>query len=74
MAGLGLIYPKEVLSTLMCKWMLLALEPSDSNLKTLLHFKLAKWMPSWHRRWIPTSIGPWLRVMCPHQALKYGGK
>jgi hypothetical protein len=41
MGGLGLVNPKEALSTLMCKWVLLALEPSDSNFKTLLHFKLA---------------------------------
>jgi hypothetical protein len=50
--GLGLIDLEKALSTLMCKWVLLALEPNDSNLKTLLHFKLVICMPSQHRRWI----------------------
>jgi hypothetical protein len=45
MDGLGLIDPKKALSTLMCKWVLLALEPNDSNLKTLLHFKLVNACP-----------------------------
>ncbi len=32
--GLGLIDPEDVLATLLCKWVRLALESCNSNLKT----------------------------------------
>jgi hypothetical protein len=44
--GLGLIDPKEAMYALLCKWVIKALKPGNSNLKLLLGFKLAMCKPS----------------------------
>ncbi len=42
---MGLIDPKNALTTLMCKWVLLMMELNDFSLKILLRYKLIKCRP-----------------------------
>ncbi len=49
--GLGLINLGEALFVLLCKWVLFALEPSDSKLKALSKFKSVCYKTSQNIRW-----------------------
>jgi hypothetical protein len=51
--GLGITNLKEALVTSLCKWVMYALEPRNSNLKTLFRYKLKYCLPSKHKRWAP---------------------
>ncbi len=44
--GLRLMDLEKAFLTLMCKLMLMVMEPCESNLKTLLRFKLVNYKPS----------------------------
>jgi hypothetical protein len=49
--GLGLINLGEALFALLYKWVLFALEPSDSNLKVLSRFKSVCYKTSQNIKW-----------------------
>ncbi len=48
LGGPGLIDLEGALVALFCKWVLVAMEPKDSNFKLFLHFKLECCKPSPH--------------------------
>jgi hypothetical protein len=49
--GLGLKDSKNILSSFLCKWVMLALKLGESNLKCIIRFKLCKCAPSKHEQW-----------------------
>ncbi len=53
---LGLIGPKEALSTILCKWVLKAMETNDSNFKSLFRLKLEQCVLFRHKKWTPNLI------------------
>jgi hypothetical protein len=48
---MGFIDPKETMDALLCKWVIKALKPGNSNLELLLNFKLTMCKPSKHMKW-----------------------
>jgi hypothetical protein len=46
--GLGLIDLEKAMDALLCKWVIKALKPGNSNFKLLLGFKFAMCKPSWN--------------------------
>ena len=49
--GLGLVDPEAAKTSLMCKWIVKAMEPSESNLQTMLRYRLARFNPLMGRSW-----------------------
>ena len=43
--GLGLVDPEVAKINLMCKWIVKAMEPGESNLQLMLRYKLARFNP-----------------------------
>jgi len=57
MVGLGLVNPVDALTSLMCKWVIKASEPSSSNLHILLQFRLSHYQPYRGGRWALSLSG-----------------
>jgi hypothetical protein len=49
--GLNIVNPLEAVSALMSKWVISACEPSDSNFKMLMRYRLSNYQPHAHGRW-----------------------
>lgn len=49
--GLGLVNPLEAMMAMHTKWVLKACEPGESNLKTLIRFRLVNYQPYKGGRW-----------------------
>ena len=49
--GLGLVDPETAKISLLCKWIVKAMEPGDSNLQLMLRYRLARFNPQSGRRW-----------------------
>ena len=49
--GLGLVDPEAAKSSLMCKWIVKAMEPGESNLQTMLRYRLARFNPHRGKSW-----------------------
>jgi hypothetical protein len=43
--GLGLVDPSEAKNALLVQWFMHAFEPNDSNLKSLLRYRLKNFQP-----------------------------
>lgn len=43
--GLGLVDPEATKDNLMCKWILKAMEPGESNLQLMIGYRLARFKP-----------------------------
>ena len=51
MGGVNLINPEDAVAALMSKWVIKALEPSDSNLHLFLRYRLSQYQPYTSGRW-----------------------
>ena len=51
--GLDLVDPEAAKTSLLCKWIVRAMEPGDSNLQVMLRFRLAYFKPQIGRSWGP---------------------
>ncbi len=51
MRGLNFLDPKETMNILLCKWIFLAIEPGELNLKLLLRACMNRTWPSKHTKW-----------------------
>jgi hypothetical protein len=49
--GLGLVDPEESKTSLLCKWIVKAMEPGESNLQLMLRYRLARFNPQRGRSW-----------------------
>ena len=49
--GLGLVDPEVAKTSLLCKWIVKALEPGESNLQLMLRYRLARFNPQKGKRW-----------------------
>jgi hypothetical protein len=49
--GLGLVDPEEAKTSLLCKWIVKAMEPGESNLQLMLRYRLARFKPKQRRSW-----------------------
>ena len=49
--GLGLVDPELAKIGLMCKWIVKAIEPGESNLQLMLRYRLARFNPQRGKRW-----------------------
>jgi hypothetical protein len=49
--GLNMINPKHMVIALMCKWILNACEPRQSNFKTMIRYRLERYQPHAHGSW-----------------------
>lgn len=49
--GLGLVDPEATKTSLLCKWIVKAMKPRESNLQLMLRYKLAKFNPQRGRSW-----------------------
>lgn len=49
--GLGLVDPEATKTNLLCKWIVKALEPRESNLQLTLRYRLAQFNPKRGRKW-----------------------
>lgn len=49
--GLGLVDPEAAKTSLMCKWIVKAMEPDESNLQLMLRYRLARLNPQRGRSW-----------------------
>lgn len=49
--GLGLVDPEEAKTSLLCKWIVKAMEPGESNLQLMLRYRLARFNPQRGRSW-----------------------
>ena len=49
--GLGLVDPDIAKTSLLCKWIIKAMEPGESNLQLMLRFRLAIFNPQRGRSW-----------------------
>ena len=49
--GLGLVDPNIAKTSLLCKWIIKAMEPGESNLQLMLRFRLARFNPQRGRSW-----------------------
>jgi hypothetical protein len=52
--GLGLVDPEAAKTSLLCKWIVRAMEPRDSNLQVMLRFRLVHFKPQRGRSWGPS--------------------
>lgn len=43
--GLGLVDPEVAKTSLLCKWIVKAMEPRESNLQFMLRYRLARFKP-----------------------------
>ena len=50
--GLGLVDSEDTKTNLLCKWIIKAMEPGESNLQLLLRYRLARFNPQRGRSWI----------------------
>ena len=48
---LGLVDLEAAKTSLMCKWIVKAMEPGESNLQTMLRYRLAQFNPQRGRSW-----------------------
>jgi hypothetical protein len=49
--GLGLVDPKEAKTSLLCKWIIKAIKPEESNLQFILTYRLVRFNPQRGRTW-----------------------
>jgi hypothetical protein len=49
--GLGLVDPEAAKTSLLCKWVVKAMEPGESNLQLMLRYRLARFNPQRGRSW-----------------------
>ena len=49
--GLGLVDPEEAKTSLLCKWVIKAMESGESNLQLMLRYRLARFKPQKGRSW-----------------------
>jgi hypothetical protein len=52
--GLNIIHPEDAVVALMGKWLVKAMEPGQSNLHLMLHYKLSLYQPYAGGRWQPS--------------------
>ena len=49
--GLGLVDPEATKISILCKWIVKAMEPGEANLQLMLRYRLARFNPQRGRRW-----------------------
>ena len=49
--GLGIVDPEAAKTSLLCKWVVKAMEPGESNLQLMLRYRLARFNPQRGSRW-----------------------
>ena len=49
--GLGLVDPEAAKNNLLCKWIVRAMEPGESNLQLMLRYRLARFKPQQGSSW-----------------------
>lgn len=49
--GLGLVDPEEAKTSMLCKWIVKAMEPGESNLQVMLRYRLTRSNPQRGRSW-----------------------
>ena len=49
--GLGLCNHEAAKTNLLCKWIVKAMEPEESNLQLMLRFRLARFKSQYGRSW-----------------------
>ena len=49
--GLGLVDPEVTKISILCKWIVKAMEPGEFNLQLMLRYRLARFNPQRGRRW-----------------------
>lgn len=49
--GLGLVDPKATKTSILCKWIVKAMEPGESNVQLMLSYRLVKFNMPRGRRW-----------------------
>jgi hypothetical protein len=52
--GINLVDPKDVVVTLLTKWVIMANEPNRSNLHLMLRFRLEGYQPYGGGNWAPS--------------------
>lgn len=70
--GLGLVDPEVAKTNFLCKWVVKAMEPGESNLQIMLRYRLARFNPQRDRSWGLALIGSLVRTMLAMRYLKCG--
>jgi hypothetical protein len=68
--GLGMVDPAEAVISLMCKWIITAIELGSSNFKRLLRYRLSMFQPYASGNWSPNLL--WF--IFPHHPARMDSK
>lgn len=66
--GLGLVDPEATKTSLLCKWIVKAMEPGESDLQLMLRYRLGRFKPQRRSRW-GVSFGWFMSKV--HQGFSY---